>query len=185
MEFLRQEYWGGLPFSSPAYHFFCYNSLPQPVCLGWPYTAWLTASLSSLAPSPQQNVIIFVSFLWLWFCFWKLWDCICPFHDRELKCWVGSQEIPRESGKFGLGVQNEAGQRLTEFCQENTLVIAKMFIQQHKRQLYIWKSTNGQNQNQTDYILCTENGEVLYSQGGKKKRRNTRRQCGCLRSLYK
>ena len=46
---------------------------------------------------------------------------------------VGSQEIPGVRGKFGLGVQSEAGQRLTEFCQENTLVIANTLFQQHKR----------------------------------------------------
>ena len=46
---------------------------------------------------------------------------------------VGSQEIPGVTGKFGLGVQNEAGQRLTEFCQENTLVIANTLFQQYKR----------------------------------------------------
>ena len=49
---------------------------------------------------------------------------------------VGSQEIPGVTGKFGLGVQNEAGQRLTEFCQENTLVIENTLFQQHKRRLY-------------------------------------------------
>ena len=49
---------------------------------------------------------------------------------------VGSQEVPGVTGKFGLGVQNEAGQSLTEFCQENTLVIANTLFQQHKRQLY-------------------------------------------------
>ena len=49
---------------------------------------------------------------------------------------VGSQEIPGVTGKFGLGVQNEAGQRLTEFCQENTLVFAKTLFQKHKRRLY-------------------------------------------------
>ena len=48
---------------------------------------------------------------------------------------VGSQEIPGVTGKFGLGVQNEAGQRLTEFCQENALVIANTLFQQHKRQI--------------------------------------------------
>ena len=53
---------------------------------------------------------------------------------------VGSQEIPGVTGKFGLGVQNEAGQRLTEFCQENTLVIANTLFQQHKRRLYTWTS---------------------------------------------
>ena len=49
---------------------------------------------------------------------------------------VGSQEIPGVTGKFGLGVQNEAGQRLIEFCHENTLVIANTLFQQHKRRLY-------------------------------------------------
>ena len=51
---------------------------------------------------------------------------------------AGSQEIPGITGKFGLGVQNEAGQRLIEFCQENTLVIANTLFQQHKRRLYSW-----------------------------------------------
>ena len=49
---------------------------------------------------------------------------------------VGSQETPGVTGKFGFGVQNEAGQRLTEFCQENTLVIVNALFQQHKRRLY-------------------------------------------------
>ena len=57
---------------------------------------------------------------------------------------VGSQEIPGVTGKFDLGVQNEAGQRLTEFCQENTLVIANTLFQQHKRRLYTWTSPHGQ-----------------------------------------
>ena len=58
---------------------------------------------------------------------------------------VGSQEIPGVTGKFGLGVQNEAGQRLTEFCQENTLVTANTLFQQHKRRLYKWTSPDGQH----------------------------------------
>ena len=57
---------------------------------------------------------------------------------------VGSQGIPGVTGKFGLGVQNEAGQRLTEFYQENTLVMANTLFQQHKRRLYTWTSTNDQ-----------------------------------------
>ena len=57
---------------------------------------------------------------------------------------IGSQELPGVTGKFGLGVQNEAGQRLTEFCQENTLVIANTLFQQHKRRLYTWTSPDGQ-----------------------------------------
>ena len=57
---------------------------------------------------------------------------------------VGSQEIHGVTDKFGLGVQNEAGQRLTEFCQDNALVIADTLFQQHKRRLYTWTSPDGQ-----------------------------------------
>ena len=58
---------------------------------------------------------------------------------------VGSQETPGVTGKFGFGVQNEAGQRLTEFCQENVLVIANTLFQQHKRRLSMWTSPDGQH----------------------------------------
>ena len=58
---------------------------------------------------------------------------------------VGSQETPGVTGKFGLGVQNEAGQRLIEFCQGNALVIANTLFQQHKRRLYTWTSPDGQH----------------------------------------
>ena len=77
---------------------------------------------------------------------------------------VGSQEIPEVTGKFDLEVQNEAGQRLIEFCQENTLIIAKTLFQEHKRRLYTWTSPDGHYQNQIDYIICSQNGEALYSQ---------------------
>ena len=59
-------------------------------------------------------------------------------------------------GKFGLGVQNEAGQRLIAFCQENALVIANTLFQQHKRRLYTWTSPDGQCQNQIGYILSSQ-----------------------------
>ena len=68
----------------------------------------------------------------------------------------GSQETPRVTGKFGLGVQSEAGQRLIEFCQEDALVIANTLFQQHKRRLYTWISPDGQYQNQIDYTLCSQ-----------------------------
>ena len=58
-----------------------------------------------------------------------------PFHQRGLEGKVGSQEIPGITGKFGLGVQNEAGQSLTKFCQENTLVTENTLFQQQKRRL--------------------------------------------------
>ena len=67
-----------------------------------------------------------------------------------------SKEIPGVTGKFGLGVQNEAGQRLTEFCQENALVIVNILFQQHRRRLYTWTSSEGQHQNQIDYTLCSQ-----------------------------
>ena len=69
---------------------------------------------------------------------------------------VGSQETPGVTGKFGLGMQNEAGQKLIEFCQEDALVIANTLFQQHKRRLYTWTSPDGQHQNQTDFILCSQ-----------------------------
>ena len=69
---------------------------------------------------------------------------------------VGSQETPGVTGKFGLGMQSEAGQRLIEFCQENALVIANTFFQQHKRRLYTWTSPDGQHRNQIGYILCSQ-----------------------------
>ena len=57
---------------------------------------------------------------------------------------VGSQETHGVTGKFGLGIRNEAGQRLTEFCQENTLVIENTLFHQHKRRVYTWTSPDGQ-----------------------------------------
>ena len=64
---------------------------------------------------------------------------------RDCNAKVGSQEISGVTGKFGLGVQNEAGQSLIEFCLENALVIANTLFQQHKRRLYTWRSPDGQH----------------------------------------
>ena len=66
---------------------------------------------------------------------------------------VGSQETPTVTGKFGLGVQNEAGQRLIEFCQENALIIANTLFQQHKRRLYTWTSPQMVNTEMRLYSL--------------------------------
>ena len=63
---------------------------------------------------------------------------------RDWNAKVGSQEIAGVTGKFDLGVQNKAGQRLIDFCQENALVIANTLLQQHKRRLYTWPSPDGQ-----------------------------------------
>ena len=81
---------------------------------------------------------------------------------------VGSQEMPGVTGRFGLGVQNEAGQRLTEFCQENKLVIANTLFQHHKRRLYTWTSPDGQYRNQIDYVLLQPKMEKLYTVSKKK-----------------
>ena len=82
---------------------------------------------------------------------------------------VGSQETPGVTGKFGLGIRNEAGQRLIEFCQENALVITNTLFQQHKRRLYTWISPDGQHQNQIDYVLCSKM-EKLYTDNKNKTR---------------
>ena len=84
----------------------------------------------------------------------------CPFHHRTL----GTQEIPGVTGKFGLGVQNEAGQRLTEFCQENALIIANTLFQQQKG-----NSMQGHHQMVNTEIrliifFAAEGGDALYSQ---------------------
>ena len=77
---------------------------------------------------------------------------------------VGNQVIPGVTGKLGLRVQNEAGQRLIEFYQENTLVIANTIFQQHKRWLYTWTSPDGQHQNQIDIFFAAKDGGALHSQ---------------------
>ena len=81
-------------------------------------------------------------------------DVLCIIGGWNAK--VGSQETPGVTGKFGLGVQNEAEQRQTRFCQENALVRLNTLFQQHKRRLYTWTSPDGQHQNQIDYILCSQ-----------------------------
>ena len=67
------------------------------------------------------------------------------FTIRDWNAKIGIQETTGVTGKFGLGMQNEAGQRLIEFCQKNSLVIANTLFQQHERQLYTWTSPDGQH----------------------------------------
>ena len=88
----------------------------------------------------------------------------CPFHYRGLECKARSQEIPGVTGKFGLGVQNETGQRLIEFCQENALITPSTHFQQHRRSLYTWASSDGQYRNQIVIFFCNHDGEALYNQ---------------------
>ena len=77
---------------------------------------------------------------------------------------VGSQETPGVTGIFGLGTQNESGQRLIEFCQENALVIANTLFQQHKRRLCTWTSPDGQTKIRLIIFFAVKGGEALYSQ---------------------
>ena len=94
----------------------------------------------------------------------------CVLKSRDITLWTKvsivkeSQETPGVTGKFGLGVRNETGQRLIEFCQENTLVIANTIFQQHKRRLYTWTSPDGQHQNRLIIFFAAKDGEALYSQ---------------------
>ena len=85
-----------------------------------------------------------------WFYFIGISFC-CALKMRQWNAKVGSQETAGVTGKFGLGVQNEAGQRLTVFLREHT-----GHSKQHKRRLYTWTSPDGQHWNQTDYILCSQ-----------------------------
>ena len=78
----------------------------------------------------------------------------------DLNAKVGSQETPGVTGKFGLGIWNEAGQRLREFCQENALVIANTLFQKHRRQLYTWTSS----EIRLIVFFATKDGEALNSQ---------------------
>ena len=82
----------------------------------------------------------------------------------DLNTKVGSQKTPEVTGKFDLGVQNEAGQRLIEFCQQNTLFIANSLFQQHKRRLCTWTSPDGQHQIRLIIFFAAKDGEALYSQ---------------------
>ena len=77
------------------------------------------------------------------------------FHHRGLECKSRKSRDPWSKSKLGLGVQNEAGQMLTEFFQENTLVIANTLFQKHKDDSYTWTSPDGQYQNQITYILSS------------------------------
>ena len=84
----------------------------------------------------------------------KTKDVLFIIGDWNVK--VRSQEIPGVTLKFGLGIQNEAGKKLTDFCQENTLVIANTLFQQHKRRLYTWISHDGQYQIRLIIFFCSQ-----------------------------
>ena len=101
---------------------------------------WFCEVLQDLLELPPQKDVLFITGDW--------------------NAKLGSKETPGVTGKFGLGVQNEAGQRLIEFCQQNALVTANTLFQPHKRRLYTWTSPDGQHQNQIDYILCSQRWRI-------------------------
>ena len=86
----------------------------------------------------------------------------CPFHHRGLECKSKKSRKPGVTGKFCLGVQNEAGKRLIEFCQENALVITNTLFQKHKRRLYT--SPDGHTEIRLIIFFAAKDGEALYSQ---------------------
>ena len=88
----------------------------------------------------------------------------CLFHYRGLECKSRSQETPGVTGTFGLGIWNEAGQRLIEFCQENAQIIANTLFQQHKRRLYTWTSPMVNTEIRLIIFFAAKDGEALYSQ---------------------
>ena len=112
--------------------------MPQPVTLKkLKLNGWFYEDLQALVElTPKKDVLFIIG-------------------DWNAK--VESKELPGVAGKFGLGVQNEKGQRLTEFCQGKALAnIANTLSQQYKRRLYTWTSLDGQHLNQIDYILCSQ-----------------------------
>ena len=120
-------------FQGKPFNITVFQVMPQPLC----WRSWSGTILCRPLRPPRTNTKKKIFFFIL--------------ADWNAK--VRSQDTPGVTGKFSLGVQNEARQSLTEFCQENTLVIANTLLQQHKRRLYTWTSPNGQYWYQVDYIL--------------------------------
>ena len=121
----------GKPFNITVIQVYAQNSNAEEAEIEWLYEDLQDL----LEPTPKKDVLFIIG-------------------DWNAK--VGNQETPGITGKFGLGVQNEAGQGLIEFCQENALVIANTLFQQHKRRLYTWTSSDGQHRDQIKYILCSQ-----------------------------
>ena len=111
------------------------NLHPQPLSFITGKTGVLQGLQDLLELTPKKDVLLIIG-------------------DWDAK--VENQETPGITGKFGLGVRNEAGQMLIEFCQKNALVIANTLFLQHKRRLYTRTSPDGQHRNQIDYLLCSQ-----------------------------
>ena len=125
------------------------DSIVSSISLHW---SLREAFLSLLGYSLELCIQMLISFLFFsTFCFSSFHSYLGDWNAK-----VGSQETPWVTGKFGLEIRNEAGQRIIEFWQANALVITNTLFQQHKRRLYTWTSPGGQHWNQIDYILCSQ-----------------------------
>lgn len=130
-----------MPFPSPVDHIL--SEFSAVTCSSWLSLHGIEADVDHfyeylqhlLEPTPKKDILLIKG-------------------DGNAK--AGSQSTSRITSKYGLGTQNEAGQRLIEFCQENTLVITNTLFQQPKRRFYTWTSPDGQYRNQIDYILCSQ-----------------------------
>jgi len=158
--FSRQEHWSGLPIPSPMHESEKWKwsrfSRVRPLVTPWTaaYQAPLSVGFSRQEywsrlpfPSPTSNA---KEAEIEWF-YEDLQELVELTSKRDVLYMISGLTV-----KFGLGVQNEADQRLTEFCQENTLVIANTPFQQQKGRLYTRTSPDGQYRKQTDYFLCSQ-----------------------------
>ena len=149
------------PVPSTTGYCFCFGSIPSfllELFLHWsPVAYWAPTDLGGWVPLSVSYHFAFS------YCSWGSqgkntevvchsllqWTTFCQYVSVTLRnTWSNRQIWPE--------IQNEAGQRLIEFCQENTLVIANTLFQQHKKRLYTWTSPDGQHWNQIDYILCSQ-----------------------------
>ena len=156
------------------------NNLCNPSPKSLKYSTWMQSQKwqNDLCLFPRQT-IHYHSILslcpnhWCWRSWTALWRPTRPSRTLQINVifiigeWnakVESQEKLGLTGKIGLGVQNDEGQRLSKFCQENILVIANTLFQQPKRWLYTWTSSGGQCWNLIDYIICSQpEMEKLYT----------------------
>ena len=99
------------------------------------------------------------------FFFWTIFlRLVISFHYTRLECKSRKSRNTWSNRQNWPWIAEWSRQRLIQSCQENALVIANTIFQQHKRRLYTWTSPDGQHQNQIEYILCSQDGEALYSQ---------------------
>ena len=153
----RQVRWSGIPISFRIFQSLLWSTQSKPHLQGKPLNIIVIQVYAPTSNGEEIEVEQFYEDLQDFLELTPKKDVLFILADWNAK--VGSQETSGVTGKFGFGVQNEAGQKVMEFCQESALVIANTFFQQHKRWLYTWTSPDGQYQNQIDYILFSQ-GDV-------------------------